>query len=76
MAILLALGVGINFWLLRWQRRTSQQVVATQQAVSNVSDEMAKLRQGIMEFTQLEARVRESQTQESTTVREQVYEQL
>jgi phage shock protein A len=51
-AILLALGVGINFWLLRWQRRTSQQVVATQQAVSNVSDEMAKLRQGIMEFTQ------------------------
>ncbi len=75
-AILLALGVGINFSLLRWQRRTSQQVVATQQAVSNVSDEMAKLRQGIMEFTQLEARVRESQTQESTTVREQVYEQL
>lgn len=89
-AILLVLGVLINLWLVRWQHKTSEQVVQTQQAVSQnsqqlaatqnavstMSDEMAKLREGIMQFTQTETRVRESQTQESTTVREQVYEQL
>ncbi len=75
-AALLAVGVTINFWLLHGQHRTSTQVIATQHAVSTMTDEMAKLRQGIMQFTQLEAKVRESQTQESSTVREQVYEQL
>lgn len=82
-AVLLALGVAINFSILKWQRRTqetvvhtSQQLAATQQAVSTMSDEMAKLQKGIMQFTQIETKVREAQTQESTTVREEVYEQL
>jgi tetratricopeptide (TPR) repeat protein len=82
-AVLLALGVAINFSILKWQHRTqetvahnSEQLAATQKAVSTMSDEMAKLQKGIMQFTQIETKVRETQTQESTTVREEVYEQL
>ena len=74
-AILLVMGLGVNFWLLRWQRRTSEQMTETQQTVVSVSEEMAKLRQGIMLYMQVEAKLRESQT-ETGPVRDQVYEQL
>jgi len=74
-AVLLLAGLGVNFWLLRWQRRTSEQMTETQQSVVGVSEEMAKLRQGIMLYMQVESKLRESQT-ETGPVRDQVYEQL
>ena len=75
LAILLLAGLGVNFWLVRWQRRTSEQMTETQQTVVNVSEEMTKLRQGIMLYMQVESKLRESQT-EAGPVRDQVYEQL
>ena len=74
-AVLLLAGLGVNFWLVRWQRRTSEQMTETQQTVVNVSEEMTKLRQGIMLYMQVESKLRESQT-EAGPVRDQVYEQL
>lgn len=87
--LLILAGVAANFWSLRWQSRTSEQMTETQQAISKqseqttetkqavakMSDEMAKWREGIMQYIQVESRVRESQT-ESGPVRDQVYEQL
>lgn len=87
--LLILAGVAANFLSLRWQSRTSEQMTETQQAISKqseqttetkqavakMSDEMAKWREGIMQYIQVESRVRESQT-ESGPVRDQVYEQL
>jgi tetratricopeptide (TPR) repeat protein len=67
-AIILLAGLAVNFWLLHWQRRTSQQMTETQQ-------EMARLREGIIQYVQVEGKIREAQT-ETGLVRDQVYEQL
>ena len=88
-AVLLLAGLAVNFWILRWQHRTSQQMTETQQAVSResqqasetkqavatMSEQLAQLQQGIMQYIQIEAKIREAQT-ESGQVRDQVYEQL
>jgi tetratricopeptide (TPR) repeat protein len=76
-AILLVLSVGIGIWLLRGQRRTSQQMGETKDAIAAMADEVSKLRQGIMQYTQVESKVRESQSgQETGGVQEKVYEEL
>ncbi len=88
-AILLLTGLAVNFWILHWQRHTSQQMTETQQAMSrqsqqatetrqavaSVSQEMVKLREGIVQYIQVEGKIREAQT-ETGLVRDQVYEQL
>ena len=74
-AILLLAGLAVNFWLLHWQRHTSQQMTETQQAVTSVSEQMTKLREGIVQYIQVEGKIREGQT-ETGLVRDQVYEQL
>jgi tetratricopeptide (TPR) repeat protein len=88
-AVLLLAGLAVNFWLLHWQSRTSQQMTETQQAVSResqqasetkqavatMSEQIARLHQGIMQYIQVEGKIREAQT-ESGPVRDQVYEQL
>lgn len=67
-AILLVAGLAVNFWLVHWQHRTSEQMTETQQ-------EMVKLREGIVQYIQVEGKIREAQT-ETGLVRDQVYEQL
>jgi tetratricopeptide (TPR) repeat protein len=88
-AVLLLAGLVVNFWLLHYQRRTSQQMTETQQAVSResqqasetkqavatMSEQIARLHEGIMQYIQVEGKIREAQT-ESGQVRDQVYEQL
>jgi tetratricopeptide (TPR) repeat protein len=74
-AILLLTGLAVNFWLLHWQRHTSQQITQTQQAVTSVSEQMTRLREGIVQYIQVEGKIREGQT-EPGLVRDQVYEQL
>lgn len=74
-AILLLSGLAVNFWLLHWQRHTSQQITETRQAVTSVSAEMTKLREGIVQYIQVEGKIRERET-EPGLVRDQVYEQL
>jgi hypothetical protein len=74
-AIVLLAGLAVNFWLLHWQRHTSQQMTETQQAVTSVNEQMTKLREGIVQYIQVEGKIREGQT-ETGLVRDQVYEQL
>ena len=74
-AIVLLAGLAVNFWLLHWQRHTSQQMTETQQAVTSVSEQMMRLREGIVQYIQVEGKIREGQT-EPGLVRDQVYEQL
>jgi tetratricopeptide (TPR) repeat protein len=67
-AILLLIGLAVNFWLLQSQRHTSQQI-------TSVNEQMTKISEGIVQYIQIEGRIREAQT-ESGSVRDQVYEQL
>ena len=76
-AILLLISVILGFWLLRGQRRAAQQMGETKQAVFAITEEMTKLRQGIMQYTKVEAQVRQAQSgQDSGDVQERVYAQL
>ena len=74
-AIVLLAGLAVNFWLLHWQRHTSQQMTETQHAVTSVSEQVTRLREGIVQYIQVEGKIREGQT-ETGLVRDQVYEQL
>ena len=47
----------------------------TQQAVTSVSEQVTRLREGIVQYIQVEGKIREGQT-ETGLVRDQVYEQL
>lgn len=76
-AIMLALSVGLGFWLLYNQRESTKRIVEAQQAVVTMSQEMAKLREGILKYPRVEADVRQSQTDENpAVVQQKVYDAL
>jgi hypothetical protein len=59
--LLLVMSVALGVWILQRQEHTSQQLVAMQSKM----DEL--LRKGVMEYPQLEAQARQSQTGENAT---------
>jgi tetratricopeptide (TPR) repeat protein len=76
-AILLVVSVGLGFWLLRGQRETTQEMRETKKALTEVASEMAKLRQGLQEYPQVEAQVKQSKTEEDpAALQERVYKEL
>jgi tetratricopeptide (TPR) repeat protein len=76
-AIMLALSVGLGFWLLYNQRESTKRIVEAQQAVVTMSQEMTKLREGILKYPRVEAEVRQSQTEENpAVVQQKVYDAL
>jgi tetratricopeptide (TPR) repeat protein len=69
-AILLLITVGIGFWLLRGQREATGEM-------HQVVTEMQKLRQGILTYPEIEARVRQTQTnKDPVALQERVYAEL
>ena len=79
-AILLVTSVGLGLWLLRSQQQTKQTVAETQHAVVAMTQEMTKLREGILKYPKVEAQVREAQTQteqqDPAAIQKKVYETL
>ncbi len=77
-AILLVISVGLGIWLLYSQRQTTQRVEEAQKAVVTMSQEMTKLREGILKYPRVEAEVRQAQTEEKNpaVVQEKVYDAL
>jgi tetratricopeptide (TPR) repeat protein len=78
-AIMLALSVGLGVWLLYNQRESTQRIVEAQKAVVNMSQEMTKLREGILKYPRIEAEVRQAQTgpgDKPEDVQKKVYETL
>lgn len=76
-AILLVISVGLGIWLLYSQRETTRQVTEAQKAVVTMSQEMTKLREGILKYPRVEAEVRQSQTEENpAVVQQKVYDAL
>jgi tetratricopeptide (TPR) repeat protein len=76
-AILLLISVGLGLWLLHSQRQTTQRVAETQNAIMAMSQEMTKLREGVLKYPRVEAEVRQSQTEENpAAVQEKVYDAL
>ena len=76
-AIMLVLSVGLGLWLLYNQRESTQRIVEAQKAVVTMSEEMAKLREGILKYPRVEAEVRQSQTEDNpTAVQQKVYDAL
>jgi tetratricopeptide (TPR) repeat protein len=75
-AVLLTVSVATGFWLLRGQRRAAQQMGETKQVISAMTDQVSKLREGIMEFTKVESKVRQAQSQDTAGVQDRVYEEL
>ncbi|MEY2548998.1 MAG: hypothetical protein QOD64_1580 [Verrucomicrobiota bacterium] len=75
--IMLAISVGLGLWLLYNQRETTKRVVEAQQAVVNMSQEMTRLREGILKYPRVEAEVRQSQTDsDPAAVQKKVYDAL
>ncbi len=76
-AIMLVISVGLGIWLLYSQRETTRQVTEAQKAVVTMSQEMTKLREGILKYPRVEAEVRQSQTEENpAVVQQKVYDAL
>jgi tetratricopeptide (TPR) repeat protein len=76
-AIMLALSVGLGVWLLYNQRESTKRIVEAQQAVVTMSQEMTKLREGILKYPRVEAEVRQSQTEDNpAVVQQKVYDAL
>ncbi|HVF73207.1 MAG TPA: tetratricopeptide repeat protein [Chthoniobacterales bacterium] len=76
-AILLLISVGLGLWLLYTQGQTTERVAQTQNAVVAMTQEMTKLREGILKYPKVEAQVRESQPEQSqAAIQEKVYETL
>jgi tetratricopeptide (TPR) repeat protein len=77
-AILLLMSVGLGLWLLYNQRESTKRIVEAQQAVVTMSQEMTKLREGILKYPRVEAEVRQSQTTEESpaVVQQKVYDAL
>src|SRR5438067_1769114 len=76
-AILLLISVGLGLWLLFSQRETTKRVTEAQNAVVAMSQEMTKLREGLLKYPRVEAEVRQSQTEENpAAVQEKVYDAL
>jgi tetratricopeptide (TPR) repeat protein len=77
MLILLVLSVGLGLWLLRSQRQTTERVAQTEHAVVAMTEEMTKLREGILSYPHVEAQVRQSQADEDpAALQERVYTEL
>jgi tetratricopeptide (TPR) repeat protein len=69
-AILLLISVGIGVWLLRGQRQATGEI-------HQVVTEMQKLRQGILAYPEVEARVRQTQNnKDPVSLQERVYQEL
>lgn len=69
-AILLLISVGIGVWLLRGQREATGQIL-------QVVTEVQKLRQGVLAYPEVEARVRQTQTnKDPVALEERVYAEL
>jgi tetratricopeptide (TPR) repeat protein len=76
-AVLLVISVGLGLFLLYSQRETTKRVTEAQVAVVSMSQEMTKLREGLLKYPRVEAEVRQSQTEESpAAVQEKVYDAL
>jgi tetratricopeptide (TPR) repeat protein len=78
-AILLLISVGLGLWLLFNQRETTKRVVEAQQAMVSMSQEMTKLREGILKYPRIEAEVRQAQTgpgDKPEDVQKRVYDAL
>jgi tetratricopeptide (TPR) repeat protein len=78
-AIMLVLSVGLGLFLLYNQRETTKRVVEAQSAVVNMSQEMTKLREGILKYPRIEAEVRQAQTgpgEKPEDVQKKVYDTL
>lgn len=76
-AILLVISVGLGLWLLYSQRETTKRVAEAQTAVVSMSQEMTKLREGLLKYPRVEAEVRQSQTEDNpAAVQKKVYETL
>lgn len=76
-AILLLISVGLGVWLLYNQRETNRQVTQAQKAVVTMSEEMTKLREGLLKYPRVEAEVRQANTNESpAAVQDKVYDAL
>jgi tetratricopeptide (TPR) repeat protein len=76
-AILLVISVGLGLFLLYSQRETTKRVTEAQIAVVSMSQEMTKLREGLLKYPRVEAEVRQSQTEDNpAAVQEKVYDAL
>jgi tetratricopeptide (TPR) repeat protein len=76
-AILLVISVGLGLWLLYSQRQTSQRVAEAQHAVVAMTQEVSKLREGILSYPKVEAQVRQTQAEEDpAALQERVYNEL
>ncbi|MEY2482495.1 MAG: hypothetical protein QOK24_1023 [Verrucomicrobiota bacterium] len=76
-AILLLISVGLGLWLLRSQHQTTQRVAETEHAVVAMTQEVTKLREGILNYPKVEAQVRQSQAEEDpASLQERVYAEL
>jgi tetratricopeptide (TPR) repeat protein len=76
-AILLVISVGLGLWVLYSQRETTKRVAEAQNAVVSMSQEMTKLREGLLKYPRVEAEVRQSQTDDNpAAVQKKVYETL
>src|SRR2546421_1128814 len=76
-AIMLASSVWLGLWLLYNQRESTKRIIEAQQAVVTMSQEMTKLREGILKYPRVEAEVRQSQTEENpAVVQQKVYDAL
>ena len=76
-AILLVVSVGLGLWILYNQRESTKRIVEAQQAVVTMSQEMTKLREGILKYPRVEAEVRQSHTEDNpAVVQQKVYDAL
>jgi len=58
--LLLVIGLMV-VWLLRSQRETTREVGETKKAMTEMTEEMASLRKGLMQYARVETKVREGQ---------------
>jgi tetratricopeptide (TPR) repeat protein len=75
--IMLIISVGLGLWLLYSQRETTKRVTEAQNAVVSMSQEMTRLREGLLKYPRVEAEVRQSQTEDNpAAIQEKVYDAL
>jgi tetratricopeptide (TPR) repeat protein len=76
-AILLVVSVALGFFVLHSQHQTEREVSETRQAMTAMTDELSKLRQGIAAYPQVEAQIQQSQPSDDVaTTQEKVYAEL
>jgi tetratricopeptide (TPR) repeat protein len=76
-AIMLVLSVGLGVFILYNQRETTKRVVEAQTAVVTMSQEMTKLREGVLKYPRIEAEVRQADTSDNpAAVQKKVYDAL